>query len=94
MTSYIHSESNLHEKDLVESLFCMKTHIVTPHLNCLNETVPMRGHNIRFRREIRKIIIKYSLLSRALHGYQANLIYRLIEISLDVTRSIGRDKRS
>ena len=29
--------------------FCMKTYDVTPHLNCLNETVQMRGHNIWFR---------------------------------------------
>ena len=36
------------------------------HLNRLIETVQMRGHNIWLRREIRKIIIKYSLLSRAL----------------------------
>ena len=37
-----------------------------PHLNRLHETIQMRGHNIWFQREIRKIIIKYSLLSRAL----------------------------
>ena len=32
--------------------FCQcgtKTYVVTPHLNCLNETVRMRGHNIRFQ---------------------------------------------
>ena len=47
---------------------------MTPHLNRLDEmvqmrdldeTVQMRGHNIWFLSEIRKIIIKYSL-SRAL----------------------------
>ena len=32
-------------------------------MNCLNERVQMRGHNIWFRWEIRKITIKYSLLS-------------------------------
>ena len=47
--------------------FCIKPYVVTPHLNRLNETVQMRGHNIWFRWEIRKIIIKYSLLSRALY---------------------------
>ena len=26
--------------------FCIKTYVVTPHLNCLDETVQMRGHNI------------------------------------------------
>ena len=46
--------------------FCIKTYVVTPHLKRLDETVQMRGHNIWFCREIRKIIIKYSLLSRAL----------------------------
>ena len=28
------------------SYFSLKPYVVTPHLNCLNETVPMRGHNI------------------------------------------------
>ena len=38
--------------------FCIKTFVVTPHL--------MRGHNIWFHLEIRRIINKYSLLSRTL----------------------------
>ena len=29
-------------------LFCIKTYVVTPHLNLLIETVQMRGHNIWF----------------------------------------------
>ena len=29
--------------------FCIKTYVVTPHLNRLSETVQMRGHNIWFR---------------------------------------------
>ena len=29
-------------------LFCIKTYIVTPHQNRLDETVQMRGHNIWF----------------------------------------------
>ena len=29
--------------------FCIKTYVVIPHLNRLNETVQMRGHNIWFR---------------------------------------------
>ena len=28
---------------------CIKTYVVTPHLNRLDETVQMRGHNICFR---------------------------------------------
>ena len=29
-------------------LFCIKTYVVTPHLNRLDERVQMRGHNIWF----------------------------------------------
>ena len=36
--------------------FCLKTYVVTPHLNHLVEMVQMRGHNIWFQLEIRKII--------------------------------------
>ena len=32
---------------------------MTPHLNRLIETVQMRGHNIRFYAELRKIIPNY-----------------------------------
>ena len=28
--------------------FCIKAYVVTPHLNRLDETVQMRGHNIWF----------------------------------------------
>ena len=38
---------------------------MTPHLKRLIETIQMRGHIIWFGWKIRKIIIKYSLLSRA-----------------------------
>ena len=44
--------------------FCIKTYVVTPHLNCLDKMVQMRGHNIWFGRDIREIIFKHSLLSR------------------------------
>ena len=27
---------------------CIKTYVVTPHLNNLKETVQMRGHNVYF----------------------------------------------
>ena len=40
----------------------MKTYVVTPHLNRLDETVLMMGHNIRFKGVICKIIPKLSLL--------------------------------
>ena len=52
--------------------FCIKTYIVTLHLNCLFEMVQMRGHIIWFCGEIRKIIIKYPLLSRALQFLNLN----------------------
>ena len=35
--------------------FSKKTYIVTPHWNHLAETVLMRGHNLGFYGEIRKI---------------------------------------
>ena len=37
--------------------FWMKSYVVTSHLNRLGETVQMRGHNIWFRWEIKRIII-------------------------------------
>ena len=55
--------------------YCIKTYIVTPHQNRLSETVLMRGHNICFRQEIRKIIFE---LSGALINY-----YSLTGTSLD-----------
>ena len=58
-------------------LILPKTYVVTPHLNRLNELVQMRGHKIWFRRELRKIIIKYSLLSRAL-----TYVIKIININL------------
>ena len=36
--------------------FCTKTYVVTPHMNCLDETVQMRGHNMSFQQGIRIII--------------------------------------
>ena len=40
----------------------MKAYVVTPHKNCLNETVLMMGHNIHFNGEIWIIIPKLSRL--------------------------------
>ena len=44
------------------SLFLKKNYVVTAHQNHLSKTVLMRGHNICFNVEIRKIIPKSSLL--------------------------------
>ena len=47
----------------------MKTYVVTPHLNRLDETVLIMGLNISFKGEIRKLIAKlpfYPFLSGAL----------------------------
>ena len=49
--------------------FSSKPYVVTTHLNRLIKAVQMRGHNICFYAELRKlslIITKYSHLSRAL----------------------------
>ena len=32
--------------------FWIKTYVVTPQLNCLDKTVQMRGHNIRFDKTV------------------------------------------
>ena len=39
------------------SYFSSKPYVVTPHLNCLVETVQMRGLNICFNAELTKIKI-------------------------------------
>ena len=47
-----------------------KQYDVTPHLNRLDETIQMRGHNICFKAKFTKlslIINKYFLLSRTVH---------------------------
>ena len=44
------------------SYFSMKTYVVTPHLNRLDETVQMMGHKICFCEEMWLIILKLSLL--------------------------------
>ena len=50
------------------SYFSSKPYVVTTHLNRLEKTVQMGGHNIcyyaEFTKSIPSIIIKYSLLSR------------------------------
>ena len=38
------------------SYFSSKPYVVTPHLNRLNETVEVRGHNICFYAELTKMI--------------------------------------
>ena len=53
-------------------LISHQTYDVTPHLNRLDETVQMRGHNICFKQiyqNLSLIITKWSLLSKALCGY-------------------------
>ena len=41
--------------------FCIKTYVVTPHLNCLIEMVQLRGHNIRFQSETRLVRVEDTL---------------------------------
>ena len=54
--------------------FLLKPHVVTPHLNCLVETVQVGGNNPSFYAELTKIILnyhQYSLLSTALPRQQS-----------------------
>ena len=51
--------------------FCIKTYVVTPHLNRPNEAVQMRGHNI-----------KYSLLSRALKTRDSSFVVQYFHVFL------------
>ena len=62
---------------------CIKTYVVTPRLNRLIEMVQMRGHNIWFQREVRKIIPQLSskipylelfVLNKHLRDYQNLLV--------------------
>ena len=39
--------------------FSSKPYVMTPHLNCLIETVQMRGHNVCFFEDLIKIIPYY-----------------------------------
>ena len=57
--------------------FSLKTYVVTPHLNRLDETIEMSGHNISymFSADLSQTIIKYSLLYRAL--MTLTIIYHL-----------------
>ena len=69
------------------SYFSSNQYVVPPHLNCLVETVQMRGHNICFYAELTKIVLNYhqiySFLSRALkHLKLVRLILCLIIFSL------------
>ena len=41
------------------SYFSLKVYIVTPHLNRLDKTVQLRGHNIHFYAQLTKIIPNY-----------------------------------
>ena len=53
----------IRDKDLHKRVCC------DPHLNCLVETVQMRGHNmvsVTYKKNCPSIIIKYPFFSRAL----------------------------
>ena len=58
--------------------FCIKTHVVTLHLNCLVKTVQMRGHKIwlRNRKNYPSVIIEYSLFSTALYVFVRYCLYQ------------------
>ena len=44
---------------LIKTICYDPSYVMTPHLNCLIETVQMRGHNICFYAELTKIISNY-----------------------------------
>ena len=71
--------------------FCIKTFAVTPHLNRLDstrdlETLRMRGHNIWFQRELRKIIPQLSPITPSYEELwsQCMLLCRIIPFTLAV----------
>ena len=63
---------------IIRDYFCqfrIETYVVTPHLNCLNETVQMRITTYSFNEEYENypsIIIKYSLIYRAMSSGQSS----------------------
>ena len=70
------------------SYFSTKTHVVTPHQNCVNETFLMMDNKICFHEEIWLIIPKSSLLplliwsTASLHPLALSLpihIYRILK---------------
>ena len=67
-TDKVYTEDDNHDKTKREYFviirdnfcyFCIKTYVVTPHLNCLKERVHMWGHNICFYADLTKIIPNY-----------------------------------
>ena len=52
------------------SYFSLKPYVVTPHLNHLDKTVQMRGHNICFYAELTKIIPNYHQIRSYLELYE------------------------
>ena len=61
----------------------LKTHVVTPHLNCLTEAVQvqMRGHNIMFYVDLTEIIPYCKLLSggKAIKLCALTRVYEFLE---------------
>ena len=48
----------------------MKTYVVGPYLNCLNEAIPVSSQNVCFHGEIRKIshiLVEKSIFRKAMH---------------------------
>ena len=67
------------------SYFSLKPYVVSPHLNRLVETVQIRGNNICFMESSQKlslIIIKYTLISRALYNRVLNNHAQILCITL------------
>ena len=60
--------------------FSSKPYVVTPHLNRLNETVQMRGHNICFKQSKQKV----SLIINNTPSYLALCNLYLVKMDLNI----------
>ena len=74
---------SLHKKEYLMiirdnfSYFSLKLYVVTPHLNCLNKTVQMRGHNICLYAELTKIIPNFHQLLLLISVYDFRFALQL-----------------
>ena len=73
-------------------LISQQNHMLCPHLNRLNETVQIRGHNICFHAELTKlslIIAKYSLLSIAPEPGLIETCFNIVcQLNIEKTQSL------
>ena len=61
------------------SYFSLKPYVVTPHLNRLDETVQMRGHDIRFYAELTKTFPKYHQILPLISDWRIRKHFKIIQ---------------